>query len=142
MVAKKSGGGVDDDRAKSLYVEYRSLSEQFKKAQEFLEELAENIAEVTGLIKSLEELRGLEGGSRILAPIANGVFVTARLEETGTVRMNVGGGVVVEKSVPAAQKLLEEQRGELRKNRERVSKEAFAMMLRLKEIESLVEREG
>ncbi len=124
---------------KQLYLEYRALTEQAKRVQEFLEQTAENVAEVGNTIRAVEEVAKLKKGDRLFAPVANGIFVDARLDDPGTLRMNVGGKVVSAKSTQEVVALLEKQREELRTMRDRATAEYEEMVQRIREIESRVE---
>lgn len=127
------------EKEEELYLEYRSLTEQMQKIQQFLEQTTENISELKGTVNAVETLAGIKKGSHIFAPIANGIFVDATLNDPHNLRMNVGGKVVVAKSTKAAKELLEKQLTKLQQIRDRATQEYSQTMTRLRQIEATVE---
>lgn len=127
------------DNAREVYMEYQTLSQKVKQIQEYLEATTENVTEITNIIHALQELEELKTGENILAPIANGIFVEATLNNASTVRLNVGSGVTVEKKVPEAVKMLERQRADLESLRERASEDHQQTLAKLKELEQQVD---
>lgn len=130
---------MDDREAQQFYLEYRVSAEQLKQVQEYLDQTAEGIVEITNLIGALDSLSTIEQGSRIFAPLANGVFLDASLNDSAHVRMNVGSGVVVKKTISEAKTLLEQQRKDLEVLRERATGDAMKLNLRMREIEQWME---
>lgn len=122
-----------------LYLEYKGMSEQLQKVQQFLEQTTENIGELGNVIDAVEELGTLKKGERLFAPIANGIFVDATLNDPSTLRMNVGGKVVVTKSVEEAMAILKEQRTDLENLRDRATSDSIKIMERLRQIEAAIE---
>ncbi len=132
---------VDDGQAQQLYMEYRGLMEQLRRVQEYVEQTTQGIAEIAAVIEALDSLSKLKKGSRIFAPVANGIFVDASLNDTASVRMNVGGSIVVEKSVEEAKQLLEKQRTDLEQLRDRANADYVSLTSRLRAIEAAMEQE-
>ncbi len=130
---------MKDEDAKQLYMEYKLLSEQLKKVQQYLEKTSENLSNIGDTISSLEEFSKLKKGAKIFAPFANGIFVDATLNDASHVRMNVGGHTVVTKSVDEAKKMMEAQRDEVREMRDRANADLLKLTQRLKEIEASIE---
>ncbi len=133
---------MDDGRAQQLYLEYRGLMEQLRRVQEYVEQTTQGIAEIAAVIEALDSLSRLTKGSRIFAPIANGIFVDASLNDAASVRMNVGGSVVVEKSVEEAKELLGKQRADLELLRDRANTDYGSLTNRLRAIEAAMEQEA
>jgi prefoldin subunit 5 len=91
-----------------LYMEYRGMSEQLQKVQQFLEQTTENIGELSNVIEAVAELGKLKKGDRLFAPLANGIFVDATLNDPTTLRMNVGGKVVVSRTIGRGNSIADE----------------------------------
>jgi prefoldin alpha subunit len=130
---------MKEEASRHLYLEYRAVSEQLQTVQQYLEQTAESMAEVAGVIAALDDLSQLRKGSRIFAPIANGIFVDATLNDSSSVRMNVGSGVVCQKPIAEAKLLLEQQRKELEELQARAAKERETLTARMREIEEQVD---
>lgn len=129
---------TEKPNSQQLYLEYQTLNEQLKKVQRYLEQARGSIEELTKLIEDLDRFNALEEGAHIHAPIANGIFVDATLRNT-RLKMNVGGGVVVDKSVEEAQEMLAKQRKDLEELRDRALKDQEQLMTRIRQIEAAVE---
>ena len=130
------------DDAKELYMEYQLLTEQLKKIQHYLEKTTENLADLGNTIQHLHTFGNLKKGARVFAPIANGIFIDATLNDPKHVRMNVGAKTVTTKTIAEAKELLEQQQQELHQLRARAEADNLKVTQRLKEIEAAVEAAG
>ena len=72
-----------------------SLNARISVASAALNEL--NTAKTT-----IEGIKSQQPGIEVLLPIGGGAFVRARLEDTSTIALGVGGGVVIEKNINEA----------------------------------------
>ncbi|MDP3640593.1 MAG: prefoldin subunit alpha [Nanoarchaeota archaeon] len=95
------------------YAEFQQLQQQAEQLQQQAHLMQEQIIELDTSLDGLRELEKTALATEILAPLANGIFVTASLTENKHVLVNVGADTVVEKPVPAARQLLEDQKREL-----------------------------
>lgn len=127
------------DSDQQLYLEYRTLHEQLKKIQEYLQQTQENITELGTLKEGFDRFRALKKGDRILAPITNGVFVDATLNDPSTFRMNIGAQTVVVKSIDEAKALITAQQEEMEKLRDRATKDQNDLMTRMRQIEAKIQ---
>jgi len=133
---------MNDQDMQRLYLEYRAHTEQAQQLQNYLEQTGQGIVDINGIIGALQEFTKLEPGSKIFAPIANGIFIDATLNQASTVRMNTGAGIVVEKTVLEAVALLEKQRKDLEELRDRANADYAAITMKLREIEASIETKG
>ncbi|RME31578.1 prefoldin subunit alpha [Candidatus Woesearchaeota archaeon] len=129
------------DNEQERYIEYRTLTEQLKKIREYQQQTQENIVELGKLKESFDRFRELKKGQRILAPITNGVFVDATLNDPTTFHMNIGADVVVTKSIDEAKELITKQEKEMAKLHARATKDEEQLVARMREIEKHVEQE-
>jgi len=95
--------------------EYR---EQVDYYQKLVEQLDNNLADLAKLKAEINELEKLKGDEEILAPLANGIFIDAKLKSVKHLKVNVGRGVVVKKTIPETVRLLEKQEEEIARARE------------------------
>ncbi len=128
--------------AQALYAEYQGLGQRAERIREYLRQVEENLEGLATVLAALRTLSETKPGTPSLAPIANGIFVETVLTETTTVRMNVGAGVVVEKSVGEARVILERQRIDLEALRENARRDLETATSRLQAIERLIEEES
>ncbi|MBN2459731.1 prefoldin subunit alpha [Candidatus Woesearchaeota archaeon] len=104
------------DESKSMqekYFQLQMIEQQSKQLQQYLQVFDQQLAEIRNIVSALNELSGLKKGDTLLAPISNGIFVHAKLEDNKEVRVNVGAGTVVTKPIPDAIKMLESQESEI-----------------------------
>ncbi|KYK26006.1 hypothetical protein AYK26_00995 [Euryarchaeota archaeon SM23-78] len=95
------------------YIQLQLLDQQIKQVQQYLQTFDQQLVEIRSVISSLKELSTLKKGDQILAPIASGIFIKAKLEDNQEVRVNVGSSTVVTKSIEGAIKMLQEQEAEI-----------------------------
>lgn len=85
---------------------------EIKKLQKKLEQSLEQIQQIK---KDLEDIKKIKPNTEILSPIANGIFIKTKIIDH-ELHVNVGNGVVVKKTIPQTQKLLDKQIKEIQKS--------------------------
>jgi prefoldin alpha subunit len=90
-------------------LELQMLIQQITQMQQQLEELEKQIMEVNNIQSSLEDLKKVKPGTEIEVPIANGIFAKAEIKNNKTLKVNVGSGVIVTKTIDETKALLEGQ---------------------------------
>ncbi|MBN2051964.1 prefoldin subunit alpha [Candidatus Woesearchaeota archaeon] len=127
MAAKKIVKKIeakDNDAKKEFeqnkYVQLQLIDQQARQLQQYLHTFDQQLLEIRSVINSINELAKLKKGDTILAPIANGIFIKAKLEDNKEVRMNVGNNTVVNKSTEDAIKMLQSQEAEVTQYRSEV----------------------
>jgi len=94
------------------FYEMQVLEEQIKMTQQMLENASEQLSMVKGTVISLNEFSELSGKEEFLFPLANGILATGKLEGKKLL-VNVGAGVVKEKSIQETITSLKEQEAEV-----------------------------
>jgi prefoldin alpha subunit len=115
-------------------METQMIDQQLKQVQQYLETFDKQIMEIRHVTGSLNEFSKLNKGDSILAPIANGIFIKVKIEETDNVNVNVGNQVVANKTVKDAIKLLEKQEEEISVYRDETMTKYQELMLKMEEI--------
>ncbi|MEM3154533.1 MAG: prefoldin subunit alpha [Candidatus Woesearchaeota archaeon] len=100
---------------KQKYLELQLLQHQMQQVQQQVQALEQQAGEMDVVQQALDDFAQAKPGSPAIVTLTPGLFVKAKLEETGYVLLNVGGGAVVQKTVPEAKKVIAEQAAELRK---------------------------
>lgn len=119
MVRKIEGNKADEshenkrESKQDKYVQLQMVDQQARQLQQYLQTFDQQLLEIRSVITSLNEFAKLKKGDSILAPIANGIFVKAKLEDNHEVRVNVGNNTVVTKTIEGAVKMLEGQEAEI-----------------------------
>ena len=84
------------------YVQMQMYQQQLEQLSQQMEMLNQQLAEVEISQSALEELQKTEIDNEILATVAPGVFVKAKLAENQKVIVNVGANSTVEKNIPVS----------------------------------------
>lgn len=92
------------------------LFEQYQQMHGYIEQLERAQIKLDNTIEGIQALEKLKGDEEILAPIADGMFVEAKLLTKDTVKVNIGSDTVVDKTIPQAIQMLEEQKIELQRS--------------------------
>ncbi|MBU1976084.1 MAG: prefoldin subunit alpha [Nanoarchaeota archaeon] len=94
---------------KEMMIEVQLLSQQIERLQEYIEGADKQIEQVNIVLENLEEIGSCKGTEEVLIPITNGVFVKGKLTDNKTMLVNVGEGIVVEKTLAQTKELVEKQ---------------------------------
>ena len=78
--------------------------------------LSNAIGELGTTRATLEAMRGLKKDSEAMLPLGSGVFAHGTIGKQPTVLVDVGAGIVLDKDIEEASKLLEGREAEARKN--------------------------
>ncbi len=109
--AKKDPG--KEEQMKEKYAEFRMAMAQIKQVQEQLQAVEEKKQELEDAEAGVSQLKGASKGTKMLAPITDGIFIKATLEDTDEVLVNVGSDICVNKTVDEASQILKEKQHEL-----------------------------
>ncbi|MFH1505742.1 MAG: prefoldin subunit alpha [archaeon] len=92
---------------KEKMMELQVISYQLEQMQQQIQTMEQQMEEVQNVQASLKDFGSLKAGDEILVPVANGMFATAELKDSKTLKINVGSDVVVEKSIDQSVKMLD-----------------------------------
>ena len=92
------------------------LFQQYQQMHDYVERLEKAQIKLENTIEAINDLKNIKGNEKILAPIADGIFVEAKLLTKETVKVNIGTDTVIDKTIPETIKLLEHQKEELNKS--------------------------
>lgn len=108
-----------DERAAAERV-YQDWIQQVQYLEKVLENLDDSTKNVEMLREQISALESLKGDEEILAPVANGIFINANLRDAKTLKVNVGKGIMVDRTIPETLALIEKQEKEINSTREQV----------------------
>ncbi len=100
------------------YLQIQIIDQELKKIDTHVQAIDEQLVEIESIKASIEEFRSVAAGQRLLFPLSQGIFAKAALVEPRKLYINVGAGIVVDKTPEEASKLLTTQQDSLSKNRE------------------------
>ncbi len=97
------------------YMQMQQLDQQIKQVQKQVMMLDEQLQDLQITEQALKEVQNTKPGTSILSPVSNGIFIQSEFKDNKNVSINVGAGVVVKKSIPDAQKLIQKQVEEVKR---------------------------
>ncbi|MBU0460503.1 MAG: prefoldin subunit alpha [Nanoarchaeota archaeon] len=106
---------TNEEQMKEKYMQFQMIQQQLEQINQHLEMLNQQAAEIEISINAVKELGKTAIDNEILAPLANGIFIKAKLLDNQKLVVNVGSDTTVEKSVSEVVELLEEQQIEINK---------------------------
>lgn len=98
-----------EELVRERFLQFQQLQKNIEYISEHVQLLNQRSYEIEESKKALEELADVKEGSEIFAPIADGVFIKATLNDNKNLLLNAGADTVVEKNIPDVVKLLAEQ---------------------------------
>lgn len=107
---------VDQQKMEEKYMQFQSLQQHLELINQHVEKMQEQRQEIESTIDALNELEKSKTDTEILAPIANGIFVKAKLLDPSRLTVNLGSDIAAEKSIPEILKLLEDQKEKITNN--------------------------
>jgi prefoldin alpha subunit len=115
-------------------MEIQMIQQQLEEIGKMLTNIDEQISESTQMATALDELENLPASSSVLVPIVRGMFASATLPKPEAVKVNVGAGVMVEKSIPDAKELIDKQVSELSEAKEQLQGQQAAFVARARQL--------
>ncbi|MBT3297433.1 prefoldin subunit alpha [archaeon] len=112
---------VSEDKQAEI-MEIQQMQQQIEVLSNQVEELKQHLVEIDISKSALLEIQKTKIDTEILAQVSNGIFVKAKLMNNENVIINVGMNTTVEKPIPGAIKLLEEQEGKITQSVEEIEK--------------------
>ncbi len=113
-------------------IEFSMIEQDNQKLEQQMQMIEQQFMNLQMLKENLGEIESHKGD--FLASLGSGVFLRSELKENKKVLINVGSGVVIEKSCEDAREILDRQIGKIEEVREEVQKMVernFEIMIRL-----------
>ncbi len=112
------------------YLELQLLQRQLQAVHQQIEALEGQANEMDIVHAVLDDFSRSKKGSDMFVTLTPGLFVKAKLEENENVVLNVGGGAMVQKSIPQAKEIVVNQGSELRKLQEELAEQMKSLQER------------
>ena len=80
-------------------MQYQVYKNQLQKITEYLTQIETQKQSIDGAIDALKEIKNTKKQTKILAPIASGIFIEANITNTDEVIAHTGANTVVKKSI-------------------------------------------
>jgi prefoldin alpha subunit len=139
----KRGKMAEKDMKRELeekYMEFQVLEQQLKNLQGNLQNIESQIIEIKSMQQAVSGLESIKPGSDILVPVANGMFARGTLKDSGSILVNVGGNIVVDKTLQEAIQLLGRQAEEISGIRQQFLAELSKVESKMHSIEAQLQK--
>lgn len=127
---------MEKQEVQEKYMEFQFVQQQMAEIQKQAQVVTQQAAELEASKQSLDELSKIEPGAEILVPVQNGIFMKAKLADSKELRVNVGSGITVEKTIQATKELLDNQLVELIEYRQQLVEELQMLLAQAKKLEN------
>lgn len=97
------------------YIELQMLGQQMQSVQKQLHLLEQQMLEMNVAKEAVDDISKTKPGTELLIPITSGIFIKGQLKDSKNLIVNVGANTAVTKSAEEANKLLDEQKDEIRR---------------------------
>ena len=98
-----------DQQLQQAYMQLQMIGQQLQSLDEQSNAINVQTAELQKLKEGIGELANVKAGAKTFSQVGPGVFVKSQIADTSEVLVNVGSGVFVGKTVPAAQSTIDKQ---------------------------------
>lgn len=119
---------ASEQEVQEKYLHLQLVAQTLKQVQQQLQLIDVQAEELEKVSTGLNDLTKVKEGSNLLVPISEGIFARAKLTDGKTLMVNVGGNVVIEKSVEDTRKIIDTRNIELREHREELKKQTHELM--------------
>ena len=89
---------IDEREVQKKYIMLQMMKQQLNTLAEQKNLINEKIAELAVSIDALKELKGIKEGQNIMTTLGSNVFVSADIQDTEKVLVNIGNGILARKS--------------------------------------------
>jgi prefoldin alpha subunit len=113
--------------AQQKYMELQMMAQQHNQIQKQMQLIQQQIEELNSTKEALDEISKAGIGKEFLVPVSSGVFVKGQIKDTQKIIVNVGSNVAVDKTIPEAKSMVDEQLTEI----EQFKRELLSNKLRL-----------
>jgi prefoldin alpha subunit len=131
---------TDNEKLQQFKIQHQMLTQQIQEFEKQNEMFQKQMIDLTMTVQSLDEFKEMKKGDEILVPINHGMYAKAEVKETGSLLVNVGSDVVVNKSVDDTKKLMQEQVVELAKIQERMNENMNKIIDQTRDVEKEIHK--
>ncbi len=140
LAPKKASLAQKEEIMKSQYMEMRMLQQKIKETEEKIEQIDSQAMELEYIKLSLDEIKDVKKGTEILAPISNGIFIKAKIEDSSEIYVNVGSDCVAVETPEKAKALIQKQIDEVSGFREKLVERYQLNVFKIKSLEQELQK--
>ena len=109
MEKQKTENKSEENKRREKLLELQTLDAKIKQIEDGLVNIENQIIEINLVIECIKEISNVKPDSEALVPLANGIFIKAKIADTQMLKVNIGSNTVVEKSNEETQQMLKDQ---------------------------------
>ncbi len=113
-----------------VMLEIQLLHQRAKQVEAQIEAISKQVSEMHDIILSLEEI-DKSPEKEALLPVGRGIFLKSKIGNSKNVLLNIGSGIVVEKSIEETKELVKKQVEKLEEMKKRHSSEISSLSGRI-----------
>ena len=121
---------MNDKETQQKYLELHLLNTQIKQLTQQLALLEQQLLELRISDDSLEDFKNIKNEKESFVPLVGGIFVKSKLENNKNVLINVGQGIIVEKSIDEARNMVSMQEKEVKKIIKQIEDGLYTLSIR------------
>jgi prefoldin alpha subunit len=126
---------MNEEERNQKMMELQFMSQQVQQMQEHIQTTQRQMVELASVAVILDEVNKSEKGDNTLFSLGAGVFGFGKLDDTKKIIMNVGAKTAVEKSIPEAKTIVEEQINELEKMNSQIEGDFIELHGKMQELQ-------
>lgn len=130
---------MENQKIKEKYMEMQYIEQHMKKIEEKLEEIDIQINEINSTKDALNDFNKLKEEKESLVPIANGIFINAKIRNNNKFLINIGNNIITEKTYDEAIKIMDEQLNEINSYQQKLFEQMNQMNAQINILEKEVE---
>ncbi len=104
---------LTEEEMKERFMKFQMIQKHLEKLSEQAQQFNQHNAELDISTKAVQEIGKTKVNNEILAPIADGIFIKAKLLNNTKLVVNVGSNTTVERTVEEVTELLQKQKEEV-----------------------------
>ena len=128
---------MKQDKLQGKIIEFNMIDQQLKQLEQKIAEIEKQTYELQLSGDALDELKGKKN-SEAMIPLAGGIFVKARIEDTDKAMVHIGNRILAKKSIEGAKKMLDKQMGKLSEERKIIDSEMNALLRKMTALEESI----
>jgi len=132
---------MDSNNAGQAVFEMNVLENKLKQLDQQLGIIEQYIIDSDKMTELLDDF-SKSGKSEVFVPLGTGVYTKAALDKTDKVLMSIGAGVVAEKDIASAEKLVEKRKRKFMEAREELANQVQMVLRSVSELDQKIKSQG
>ena len=129
-----------EEKVKGEYIKYKIIEEQIESIISQREIIRQGILELKKSIETIDKISELENQNEVWFSLGNDVFLKGSILERDRVFVNIGSGIIQEKNIEDAKKLLNKRMERMESTLEKINITIETQAKKMEEIEKRIEK--